>query len=325
MEANLTFLGEEDFEAAMTGPCREWREKNVRDGEIRSFDGTALHYYYAVPEGARAAIVLLHGFCEFYGKYHEVTWYFYRAGFAFFFLEQRGHGLSGGKLPDDPEIVYVKDYQTYVEDQHRFVDEVVRKESGGLPLLLFAHSMGGAVASLFLEEYPEVFRAACLSSPMLRLLTGGTSPAKISLAKLYMKLFRKGKTIAPGQKRFSPEPIFEKSSTLSRARYMYQFNQRLQNESYRTYGGSFSWLMASFDADKKLLDNAGRISLPITLFTAGADHLIDPAGYDDFCAKVPGIRRMDYPTSKHEIFNADDEVRKQYFTNLISALEEYSR
>lgn len=325
MEAKLTFLGEEDFESAMNGENREWREKCVRDGEVEAFDGTPLHYYFAIPERAKVAVVMFHGFCEFYGKYHELTEILYRAGFAFFFMEQRGHGLSGGKLPDDPEVVYVEDYITFVEDQRRFIDEVVRKEGRELPLILFAHSMGGAVASLFLEMHPHYFQAACLSCPMLRLQTGGVSPAKIKMAKLYMKLCGKGKDIAPGQKRFSPEPTFEKSGTLSRARYMYQFNQRLEDERYRMYGGSFAWLMASFDADKKLMKEAGKILLPITLFTAGADHLIDATGYDDFCAKVPGVKRIDYPTSRHEIFNADDEVRKQYFTDLITALEEYGR
>lgn len=324
MEAELSFLSEEDFLPFMEKENRAWRESCVKEGEIRAGDQTPLHYYYAEPPKARGAVVIFHGFCEFYGKYHELTYNLYRGGFSFFFLEQRGHGHSGGKQKE-ADIVYIDDYKTYVEDQHSFLKDVVLNKSGNLPLLLFAHSMGGAVASLFLEEYPAYFRAAVFSSPMLKLKTDGTPPAMIAAARLYMKLFRKQRALSPGQKRFSPEPVFESSSALSRARYFYQFNQRLKEKDYQTYGAAFGWTMASLDADKRLMKKADRITIPITLFTAGEDHLVDQKGYEEFCAKAANVRRIDFAHSRHEIFNARDEERREYFKLLLKAFEEATR
>ena len=40
------------------------------------------------------------------------------------------------------------------------------------PLFLFGHSMGGCVSALFLEKYPDTFKAAVLTSPMLKMLFG---------------------------------------------------------------------------------------------------------------------------------------------------------
>ena len=47
----------------------------------------------------------------------------------------------------------MKSYQEYVKDLHVFVDGIVKKRSKSGELYLFAHSMGGAIGALFLEEY----------------------------------------------------------------------------------------------------------------------------------------------------------------------------
>ena len=137
----FTLLGEGDFRAAMDTACKTWRESCVSETDCNSFDGTRLHAYYAVPEEARACIVMLHGFCEFFGKYHEMAWYFYRAGFSFYFLEQRGHGKSSGKL-DEADIVYVDDFGTYVKDLRIFLDRVVLPAEKSRKKRAFVHMCG---------------------------------------------------------------------------------------------------------------------------------------------------------------------------------------
>ena len=187
----IELLGEDDFLEAMNGPCKKWRESCVKDGYFSSFDGTKIHYYYAVPESPKAVIVMFHGFCEFFGKYHEMAWYFYQKGYGFFFPEMRGHGLSGGKLPEK-DLVHVRNYRQYVADMKIFFESIVKiKAAPNIPKLLFAHSMGGAIGALYLEKYPDDFKGAILSSPMLRLKTGGISPAKIKLLSLYVHLCHK--------------------------------------------------------------------------------------------------------------------------------------
>lgn len=318
MSKEATLLGEEDFLPAMQGENRTWREQHVTQGDFKSFDGTGLRYYIAKREDAEADIVIVHGFCEFFGKYHEMAWYFWQAGYSVYFLEQRGHGYSEGKLIE-PDIVHIDDYRTYVEDLHSFLEQIVGT-AGDRKRILFAHSMGGAVAALFLESYPDYFRRAVLSSPMLRMRAGSYPPPVVGLIALYARLSGKTKALAPGQSRFDPTPIFETSSTLSKPRYDYLFGQRLMDVHYQTYGASFGWAIASMRGTRALIRRADRIRIPLALMTAGNDHLVDPAGYRDFVAKVPQTEVFAYEDSRHEIFNALEETRKRYFTDVLGFL-----
>ena len=317
--------GEDDFLDAMKGPCREWRERCVKNAAFTSFDGTRINYYYAIPDDPKAIIVMFHGFCEFWGKYHEMAWYYYRQGYGFFFPEMRGHGLSGGKLPEK-DLVHVKNYDQYVTDMKMLYDQVVsQKKIPSVPRILFAHSMGGAIAALYLEKYPSDYSAAILSSPMVKLKTGSISPAKINLLRLYVHLFHKEKKLSVGQHHFDGVNVFETSSCQSEPRYNYLFSQRLENVEYQTYGATFGWSLASLSATKKLIKNADRIRVPLLVFEAGNDHLVDPSGYTEFLAKVPQAQHIKYPTSKHEIFNSTTDVRTDYYKKIFEFLEQRSK
>ncbi|MCR5716782.1 MAG: alpha/beta hydrolase, partial [Lachnospiraceae bacterium] len=81
MGKELKFLGEENFKDEMATACKAWQAKHVQEGDLVSFDGTLIHYYVARQEQPIGAIVMVHGFCEFWGKYHELAWYFYQAGY----------------------------------------------------------------------------------------------------------------------------------------------------------------------------------------------------------------------------------------------------
>lgn len=314
----MEFLGEEDYRPAMDGPVRLWREEHVKQDCFVSYDGTKINYYYAIPENAAAVIVVFHGFCEFYGKYHEMTWYFYRRGFGFYFPEMRGHGLSGGKLRE-MDLVHIDSYDEYVSDMKGFYDQVVSGCS--LPKILFAHSMGGAIASLYLEKYSGDFIGAVLSSPMLKPRTNGYTPNKIRAIRFFVTLFHMKKKLSVGQNRFDGVNIFEKSSCQSRARYDYMFQMRLADDHYKTYGATFGWSIASLEATDQLMKNAGRIRTNLAVFMAGEDHLVDPSGYAEFFRILPDTRRYEYPTSRHEIFNSSTEVRRDYYTKLFQELD----
>ena len=316
----MRFLGEDDFIEVMGSENRKWRDEHVKQGTVKTKDGTGLNYYCALPDEPRSAVVIVHGFCEFWGKYHEYAWYLYQAGFSVYFMEQRGFGLSEGKLKEW-DIVYIDDYDTYVEDLKTFLDEKVLPETKGLKKFLLAHSMGGAVSALFLEKYPEYFDRAVLSTPMLK-MNSDFSPFFFKIFGIWSALFNKRKQPAPGQERFSRIPDFENSCSLSRSRYDYVFNMRLEDEHYQTSTASIGWGIASFKSHKRIMDNASKIKIPITVITAGNDTLIDPAGYRMFGERVKQAVFTAYEGSKHEIFNADDGPRTEYFKQVLNIFKE---
>ncbi len=324
MSKPLIFLGEEEFLPVMQNEIKKWRKDRVTRGTITSFDGTHLSYYIANPDNPRACVVIVHGFAEFWPKYYEYAWNLYRAGFKVFFLEQRGHGYSEGKCKE-PDLIYIDDYNTYVEDLHTFMEKKVAKESGDLSKFVVAHSMGGAISTLFMEKYPEYFKGAVLSSPMMRMRAAKTSPVIVFLLNIYMKLFRREKSIAPNQKRFDPNVTMEKGSARSKPRFEYQLALRRKDDHYQTSAATLGWAMASFKVHKKLMKNAGKIRIPLTIMTAGDDHLIDPLGYDEIAERIPQAQFLHYERSGHEIFNADEITRKKYYGDVIHILTQYSR
>ena len=319
---DIKFLGEDNYLSAMENENKTWFESQVSQGSLTAFDGTKLRYFIATPGSPRACVVIVHGMAEFIEKYREYIWYLNQAGYKVFFMEQRGHGYSEGKAPEH-DVIYIDGYDTYVKDLHQFITEVAEPGSDGLPLLMIAHSMGGCIGTLYLEKHPETFKAAILSSPMMKMKGADYPPIVVSLLGIYAAITGKSKKLAPNQKHFNPNPKIENSSAMSVPRFEYQLSLRRADEHYQASSASFGWAVASMKATRKAIKNACRIHIPVTVMTAGQDHLIDPAGYDALKEKVPQAVFHKYENSRHEIFNADEVSRKAYFTDVLETLDSY--
>ena len=320
-ETTIHFLGEKDYTSVMESENRIWREQHVKNGRFTVRDGIRLNYYRADHPDPKAVVVIIHGYCEFWGKFHEYAWYLWQAGYTVFFLEQRCHGYSGGKLPRF-DVIHIDTFDTYVEDLREFMDKIVMTASGGLPRLMLAHSMGGAIGALFLGTYTGYFNGAVLTSPMLRLQTGKMTPRKIKAVKTYMQATRSHKRLCFGEHHFVPEPRFPNTSAVSKARYMYVFKQRVYDSHYRTAGASFGWVMAAVDVNELIMERASRIRIPVALMQAGIDTLVSPAGFDEFMARVPQARKFCYENANHELFNSGARDRVQYFKDVLAQFEE---
>lgn len=323
----LVIFSEEEFREKMDTLVADFRRDHVVDGYFESFDGTRIHYSYCHKEGARGTLVMSHGFCEFFGKYHEVSYYFYEMGYSFYFIDHRGHGYSDRKVKE-MDKVFVKSYDEYVEDLKCYMDQVVLPEMDKAgeskdKLFLFAHSMGGAIASLFLEKYPAYFKAAVLSSPMMG-MNLGKYPLWVAKTLMFVsKILGWDLNYVPGQKGFDRKPVFATSSTLSEARYNYAFDMRLSDEHFSSYGGCYAWTRASIKATDKLLKNAGKIHIPVLLLQAGRDTMVKAEGHAVFKEKAENVTFVQFPESKHEIFNATNETLPRYYKEVFGFLASF--
>ena len=311
--------GEEDFPEMMEQKILPWAKANLVDGYFNSFDGRRIHYARAINENEKATIVVSHGFCEFIPKYYEVLYYFYEMGYSVFMLEYRGHGFSqraNEKLEQELDKVYVTDYREYVEDLHGFMDQVVCKESRTGRFILFAHSMGGCIASYFLEEYPNYFKKAILSSPLHEMNFKGTSPVAVNALFILSILLHWNMKYVPGQHGFDDVYGFDHSSCLSENRYRYIFKCREDEPRYTTYGGSYAWTRASVSATKQVVRNASKIAIPVLLFQAGLDTMVEARGQNEFAKAAANVELIRYDESKHEIFNSLDYIRRDYYKKI---------
>jgi len=318
-------LGEADYAARMHTDVDAWRRSHLHHGVLRSFDDAQLHYYYAIRPKSRGTIVVVHGFCEFIGKYRELLYSLNEAGYNVFFLEQRGHGRSVRETRYT-QYIYVRSFRYYVEDLKCMMDQVVLPITGRSipeasyrfhPVFLLAHSMGGAVGTLFLEQYPEYFDAAVLSSPMHRMLTGGVPDWQVRALLAASRVAYLEKRPAPGQGGFNPDEDFAASCGSSRARFEYVLNLRRHYPEYQTGGATYGWIRASLKASGKLLKNAKKVQIPVLLLQARDDTLVDLKAQDMFAARSGNTTVSRYEGCKHELMNGNDETRYRFYREIL--------
>ena len=133
-------------------------------------EGKKIYCERYLADSPKGVVMISHGFTETAEKYKEVIYYFVKKQYHVYLPEYCGHGRSYRLIPDS-SLIYVDDYQRYVND-FLYVAKMAAKENPGLPVFLYGHSMGGGLAAAEAAQEPELFTKVVLSSPMIRPATG---------------------------------------------------------------------------------------------------------------------------------------------------------
>ena len=253
-------------------------------GNIKGELDNKMYYEIYKINGDRGGIVISHGFTECIEKYKEFIYYLTREGYSVYIMEHRGHGRSGELGTLHKSQVNVEDFNYYVNDLKRFIDEVVVKRNRDKDLFLFGHSMGGAIGTMFIEKYNNYFKKAVLSSPMLKIAVGSIPNfLAIILCKILI-IFGKGENFIFGNMPYESTYDFILASTSNESRYNLYYREVLSNENLQRGGGSFKWLYESLNGIKYILkkENIRKIKTPILIFQAGKDELVGERGIKKF-------------------------------------------
>lgn len=296
---------------------RPWIEENAVHEMLDSEDGLKISTYHAVNPHEKAAVLMVHGFCGFFTKYHELFYNLYHAGYSVFFVELRGHGLSESSRPFDDRRVYVESFSEYVGDMRTLYARAEELSLTGR-MFLFGHSMGGCASALYLEAYPEAFVCAYLSSPMLQMNYGSIPPQAVDALAVYSKIAHNGDEYAPGQGPWTGTYDFEHSSDDSEERYRYQFEDRNRNPMYQSWGGTWAWAAAAKDASRLVLQKAEKCAVPVLIGQAGRDTMVEPQGQLIFKLRSHNTSLVRYENSKHELFGSVDETVEKYTQDMIT-------
>lgn len=303
----LPVLQEEGFQENMAAVTEQLFACR-REGTFAGFDGENLYYECFQRPESRGAVVVLHGLSEFTQKYHEFAWYLLEQGYDVFLYDQRCHGRSC-RLTDRTDMIHVGRFTDYRKDLDCFVRNVVRKATD-LPLYLYAHSMGGAVALQYLASYRDVFQKAVLSAPMILPLTGGISPAVARTALSVCVFAGAGKKKFWLSDEFDPEYPFERSQDQSRARFVRNMDIRLKEKCYCTTPLTIRWVQQSLQLQHKLTAkrNLRRLHTPILMICGGDDQVVCTKAQTEFAEKCPICRRVVLEDAAHSMLCGTPEV-----------------
>jgi acylglycerol lipase len=139
--------------------------------QLRAADGVGLWAAMHPVERPRAVIVIVHGLCEYAGRYDQVVSALNGFGYSVYRFDNRGHGRSDGSRG------FVENYIQYVDDAELVVARAI-KENPGLPVFMLGHSMGGFITAFYGIKYPDRLKGQILSgaavtlSPMVKDLEG---------------------------------------------------------------------------------------------------------------------------------------------------------
>lgn len=291
-------------------------------GKLPAYDGCPLYYEYYPAQKAQGALVMVHGFTEFSAKYRELCWYFLQQGYWVFLFDLRGHGLSGRQV-EDPALAHVDSYGDYVRDLDSYMEQVVRPAVGRLPVYLFGHSMGGAVATLYLMQKGSGITKAVLSSPMVIPVT--PLPAAY-LSRYTKKIAQKQGWEArfPHASTFHPDPPFERSSDTSESRFRRHIALRRSDVRYQNSSATNGWMYQTLNVGKQILQPQVLRTVPtkILLLQAGRDRVVRRRPQEKLASLLPHCRVEKFPTAKHTIFNAEQSILQRYVDLLLDFLAE---
>ena len=303
--------------------------------EVIPLLGKCRHCGYFHPEGegeiyyerywreqAEGAVVIVHGFSESAEKYMEMIYYFFQAGYRVYISDVRGHGRSV-RAGRDLSLIHIDRYETYLSDLECLAERIVRKENPQLPLYLYGHSMGGGIAAAYLEKNPNLFQKAILSSPMIRLQTGGVPFCLAHLIAYLQVKLGNGQKYAIGQHGFRADETFEDSASVSRERFEYYYKKRLTEKRFQTSGASYGWIREAARLSVYVLkrSNCSKIQAKILMFQAEKEDYVDRKAQERFAGQVEGVCLKPVPGTKHEIYMSGDDALRTYVEDITAFLQ----
>jgi alpha-beta hydrolase superfamily lysophospholipase len=128
---------------------------------FRDADGFDVFARRFLPDAApRATVVIAHGLSEHSGRYTRFADALVGAGYAVYAEDHQGHGRTAAST--GVGRVGPRGIDGILEDLHQLAG-LAASETGGVPVVLFGHSMGALLAQAYAERYGEELAALVLS------------------------------------------------------------------------------------------------------------------------------------------------------------------
>jgi acylglycerol lipase len=245
-------------------------------------DGTELFVRNWRPAGQPWAFVLLvHGLAEHSGRYEHVGARLAAAGLDVTAYDQRGFGASGGRR------AFVARWATVHDDLMEQL-AAVRARSGGRPVVVYGHSLGGLIALghvLTNRPKPDFL---VLSAPAIE----AAIPAwKRTLARLLSR-------VAPNAevKNAFDGADLSRDPAIAEAYFADPLNCHKTTARFAA---------VALGEQSRVKSRLGGLAVPTLVIHGSADRIV-PASGSESLGSIPGVTRRTYPDHRHELHNEPD-------------------
>ncbi|KYN90080.1 lysophospholipase [Vibrio cidicii] len=317
-----SYTQENLFEQAIAGPIAAlWQQR--QEGYFKSSDKTKLYWCKLTDPKHSKAVLLVNGRIESSWKYQELLFDFYRQGYDVYSYDHRGQGLSD-RLVQDSDIGHVYEFDDYVRDLASVVQHFALE--GYQQCHLVSHSMGGAIATRYLQTYPHhPFDKLVLSAPMFGInLPWYLSPVAIAVSQILTAVYPTP-TYAPGHQPYYAKPFEDNPLSQSKARYHW-FRQLYTDKPELQVGGpSTRWVWQGLMATKQCLQMTRQLKIPVLLLQAGNDRIVSNQAQNQFykklCKTNKNSQMITIDGAQHELLFEQDQYRNQALDALFHFLQ----
>ncbi|MFQ5572190.1 MAG: alpha/beta hydrolase [Rhodothermales bacterium] len=246
-------------------------------------------------------VVLIHGYAEHCGRYAHLATHLNHHGFAVFTYDQRGHGRSSGRR------AFVRSFNRYLDDFGVML-KLARGDFSNVPVFLFGHSMGGAVAALYVLEREATFRGLVLSSPALK-VSSDIAPFLQKISSLVGRLLPRLPTIPLDRSLISRDPAVVRQALQDPLNFHGRMPARTGAELLR--------------ATRRIERNMDNLTLPFLIIHGTGDRLTDPGGSTTLYQRARSEDKTLglHPGLYHETFNEPEKA--QVLEEIVAWLEEH--
>ena len=288
------------------------------------FDGAhegRLRYGHVQAQDAVAEIVVLPGLSEFGEKYYELAHDFLPERLNFWILDWQGQGRSSRGLPDDRHRRISHGFEHDLSDLNTWLENHVIPNTGGRPLILLGHSMGGHFALRYLHDHPERFRFAVICSPMIA-IEGLKFFPDFSLPPLLNVLASiTPHSYIPGGSSYDPQlryKLGEKTFSHDMVRNKVHHAWTDYDEELQVGSVTFSWLHHAESSGRILRQEEflQAISTPCLLFTGDEEKIVSNPEIVRASEVLPNCEFEMLSPAGHELLMETDSVRERVLRRL---------
>ena len=130
-----------------------------QDTTLTAKDGYQLALRIYEADHPKAVVKCIHGMEEYQDRYQPFAEFLQEAGYTVVTADLRGHGKNA------PVLSHIADREGHLRllEDEETIHEEIRKRWPGVPVILFAHSMGTIIARVVLQKWSRSYHKVVLS------------------------------------------------------------------------------------------------------------------------------------------------------------------